>query len=164
MSTTATSNAIEATTFQQSLLALLSEAFGTSGAPSSMFLDSVSAGLLPTVSSLSAEQASRAVAPGRTTIAAQCGHVLFLLQLFAAAERGESPEADWAGSWSRATVTAVEWKALQAELRALWGSVAERLRGKDGWPEARVQTAMLLLTHCTYHVGAIRQLMLQVAE
>jgi hypothetical protein len=38
----------------------------------------------------------------------------------------------------------------------------ERLKVRDDWPEAAVAASMMLLAHCAYHVGEIRQRLLWV--
>jgi hypothetical protein len=49
---------------------------------------------------LTAEAASAGGESAETTIAAHCGHILFLLNFFAAIERGETITPDWESSWA----------------------------------------------------------------
>jgi hypothetical protein len=149
--------------FAQSFFTLLAEAFGVAGTPDGYFLDSGHSGLLGTIAQLSAETASASRGLEDSSIAAHCGHVLFLLRFFAAFERGETPEADWAGSWRTRQVDEAAWKQLQAELRAAYDEVVARMQARPEWPEPAIGACMLLLAHCAYHTGEIRQRLLWVA-
>jgi hypothetical protein len=70
---------------------LLAETLGVADTPHGRILDNGQSGLLGTINTLSAEVASAAPTPDQATIASHCGHILFLLQYFAAYERGETP-------------------------------------------------------------------------
>ena len=98
---------------------LLAEGFGVSDSAIGYFLDDGQSGLLGTIDRLTAATASAGLRPENATIAAHSNHVLFLLDLFMADERGEQPSADWAGSWTVQTVDAAAWDALRANVRAL---------------------------------------------
>lgn len=149
--------------FAQSFFTLLAEAFGVAGTPDGYFLDSGQAGLLGAIAPLSAATASASRGADDSSIAAHCGHVLFLLRFFAAFERGETPEADWPGSWQTREVDQVAWIQLQSDLRAAYDEVVSRMRARAEWPEPAIGACMLLLAHCAYHVGEIRQRLLWVA-
>src|SRR5689334_12785151 len=97
---------INAEDFKSPLLTLLAEGFGVSDSPNGFFLDDGQAGLLGTIDKLSAATASAGLRPENATIAAHTNHVLFILDLFTAYERGEPFNADWAGSWHVQTVDA----------------------------------------------------------
>src|SRR5262245_62215734 len=97
---------------------LLAETLGVADTPNGRILDTGQSGLLGTIDTLSAEVASAAPTPEQATIASHCGHVLFLLQYFAAYERGETPTPDWASSWATRVVDEAAWLALRQELRA----------------------------------------------
>ena len=143
---------------------LLAETLGVADTPHGRILDNGQSGLLGTINTLSAEVASAAPTPDQATIASHCGHILFLLQYFAAYERGETPEANWAGSWAIRTVDDAAWLALRQELQTTYDNLMERLKVRDTWPEAAVAASMMLLAHCAYHVGEIRQRLLWVAQ
>jgi hypothetical protein len=143
---------------------LLAETFGVADTPHGYILDTGQSGLLGTIDSLSAEAASAARGPEHATIASHCGHVLFLLQYFAAYERGETPAADWAGSWATRVVDDAAWQALRQELRTTYDAVMARLQARDDWPEAAIAASLMLLAHCAYHVGEIRQRLLWVTS
>lgn len=148
--------------FRPWALTLLAEVFGVADPASSYILDSGRDGLLGTIDTLSAEVASRAPTPDQATIASHCGHILFLVNYFAAYERGETPEADWPGSWSIRVVDEIAWQALRSDLRHAYVNLVARLEDRTEWPDAAVSALMLLLTHAAYHVGEIRQRLLWV--
>lgn len=148
---------MEANSFSRPFLTLLEDALGVSAAPSGYLLDTGHAGLLGTDDALPAAAASASRGPDEPSIAAHCGHILHLLDFFSAHERGETPAPDWAGRWAVQTVDAAAWTALRAALRAAYQDLVTRLQSRRPWPEQAVGPAMLLLTHCAYHVGEIRQ-------
>jgi len=55
-----------------------------------------------------------------------------------------------------------QWQALQHELQAGYTTLVARLRARETWPDEALGAAMLLLAHCAYHVGEIRQRLLWV--
>jgi hypothetical protein len=154
---------IQTTTFTQPFFVLFAEAFGVSDLPSGYFLDTGQSGLLGTINTLSAEVASAARAPEEATIAAHCGHILFLLRFFAAYERGETPTPDWPGSWTTRVVDDAQWSALRHELKTAYETIVTRLQARESWPDEAVGASMMLLAHCAYHVGEIRQRLTWVA-
>lgn len=154
---------IPTATFTQSFFELFAEAFGVSTAPSGYFLDTGQSGLLGTINTLNTEVASATRSPEEATIAAHCGHILFLLQFFEAYERGETPNPDWAGSWTTRIVDDAAWHALRRELQTTYTSVVTRLQERETWPDEAIGASMMLLAHCAYHVGEIRQRLLWVA-
>jgi hypothetical protein len=149
---------IDTAVFKRSLGSLLAEAFGVSPAAHGFFLDSGSAGLLGTIAGLSAETASATLSAGEETIAAHCGHLLYVLELFDGYERGEQPAPDWEGSWSTSKVDEAAWESLRTELRAGYERAAAQLAARDAWPEPAVGAWMMLLGHVSYHVGVIHKL------
>ena len=148
---------IPTTAFTQSFFTLFAETFGVSEMPSGYFLETGQSGLLGTINTLSAEDASAARTPDEGTIAAHCGHILFLLKFFAAYERGETPTPDWQGSWTTRIVDDVTWPALRHELQHTYDALVTRLQTREMWPDEAVGASLMLLAHCAYHVGEIRQ-------
>ena len=143
--------------FTEPFFTFFAETFGVSPSPSGYFLDTGRSGLLGTINQLTAGAASAGGESGEITIAAHCGHILFLLNFFAAAERGETIAPDWESSWATRVVNDQEWQSLRESLHTAYEDFVARLKARDPWPEEAVGPAMLLLVHCTYHVGEIRQ-------
>lgn len=144
--------------FKNPLLMLLAEAFGVSDAANGFFMDDGHSGLLGTLDGLTAVTASARLRPVNATIAAHTNHVLFLLDLFMAYERGEQPSHDWEGSWKVQLVDDAAWDALRADVRARYGEVTGALRARTDWPEQAVSVAIMLLAHVAYHTGEIKQI------
>jgi len=154
---------IQTTDFTKWLRILLAETFGVADTADAYFLDSGQSGLLGTINALSAELASAAPTPEQGTIASHSGHVLFLLRLFDAYEHGQTPTPDWEGSWSTRVVDDAAWQALRDDLQAAYDSVMADVQTNDSWPEPRLAAAMMLVAHCAYHVGEVRQRLLWVS-
>jgi hypothetical protein len=145
--------------FKNSLLTFFAEIFGVSESEHGFILDDGQSGIVGTLMKLTAAQASAADPAGQATIAGHTGHVLWQLQFFAAHERGENPAPDWAASWSVREVDNAAWDTLRSELRTTYDGVVERLRAREEWHAQVVGASMMLLAHCAYHTGEIRQRM-----
>jgi hypothetical protein len=148
--------------FTKWLTLMLAETFGVSQAPFGFVLDAPHAGLFGTIDTLSAPLVSYSPVPGQPTIAAHCNHMLSALRLFEAYERKQTPEPDWPATWSMHVVDEVDWNTLRRELQEAYHSVVTGLEDHDRWPEPRVAAALILLTHCAYHVGQIKQLLTSI--
>lgn len=150
---------IESNDFRKWFGILFAEAFGVADTESGYFLDSGRAGLLGTIDQVDAQTASAALKPGNATIASHCGHVLFILHFFTAHSRGETPTADWPGSWTTREVDDAAWATLRGDVRREYETIQRWLQHNERWDEAPVAALMILLTHCAYHVGEVRQLL-----
>jgi hypothetical protein len=154
---------IETADFTSSFFGLLAETFGVAETPHGFILDTGQSGLLGTVNTLSAEVASAARSAEDATIAGHCGHVLFLLRLFIAYEEdGQQPHPDWPSSWSTRVVDAAAWETLRGELQAAYTTLVARFQARQTWDRPVVGAALMLLAHCAYHVGEIRQRLIWV--
>jgi hypothetical protein len=131
--------------FKNSLLTFFAEIFGVSESEHGFILDDGQSGIVGTLMKLTAAQASAADPAGQATIAAH--------------ERGENPAPDWAASWSVREVDNAAWDTLRSELRTTYDGVVERLRAREEWHAQVVGASMMLLAHCAYHTGEIRQRM-----
>jgi hypothetical protein len=150
---------IDVAGFKNNLLTLLPEAFGVSDAPNGYMLDDGHAGLLGTLEQVDAATASAGLRPQNATVAAHTNHILLLLDLFVAYDHGEQPQADWEGSWKVQQVDAAAWDALRARVRAQYEVAIERIQERTEWPPEAVGGAIILLTHVSYHLGEIKQLL-----
>ncbi|MCC7433605.1 MAG: DinB family protein [Methanoregulaceae archaeon] len=116
-------------------------------------------GLLQLLEGLSAEAASRQVAPGLNSCAAHAYHVNYILSLTNGFIRGENPTPDWESSWSRQAFEESEWKDLRDSIRREYAGVLAFLSSNPEWPsEDWLKGAMALIPHMAYHAGSIRQL------
>jgi hypothetical protein len=119
-------------------------------------------GLLPTLEHLDAVTASRTNAVVRSSIAAHCEHLRYVLEVMNAWAQGERPEMDWAQSWQHLTVSPEAWNDLQSAIRDERNKLEAALRGRTEWTQRFAQLAINNVAHIAYHVGAIRQLLLHV--
>jgi hypothetical protein len=150
---------IKGEVFQQSLLTLLPEVFGVTDAPHGYILDNGQSGLLGTLDQVNAATASARLRPGNETVASHTNHVLFIVNLHNAFERGEHPQADWAGSWTNQVVDDDAWGRLRTDLRAAYTTAISRLEQRLEWPDDGVGAYIMLVAHCAYHLGEIRQIL-----
>jgi len=154
---------IEKGTLTKAALALYDEAYLEAPNPKgTWFTDNrPKCGILGTVESLSAAEASKTPTPGDPlTIASHVGHLRFALDLANRAARGENPyaNANWARSWDTRSVAEAEWKILLAGLRAQYEAFREILASGKAWEDEEFMTGTLgLIAHGAWHLGAIRQ-------
>lgn len=144
---------IQVEDFKGALKALLAETFGALPSNAGYFLDSGRDGFLTALENVSAEIASQSIHPGNATIAAHCEHVNFILDVV------RNPEIDWAGSWHISTVNEAEWQAVRATLRQRYEALVNAIDTMPEWNGNYVGGALILLTHCAYHLGEVRQML-----
>jgi hypothetical protein len=119
-------------------------------------------GLHRQLESISAATASQQAIPGKPTIAAHVDHVHFGLSLLTRWLSGEEnpwADADWNGSWRRATVTEEQWRALRNNLRKEADTWQRAVAGRTDWDDLSAAGALSTIGHTAYHLGAIRQVL-----
>jgi hypothetical protein len=159
-----TQTTIQTADFTKWLTTLLTETFGVSDSPHSYMLDDGKSGLIGAITQLSAETASTSRNADHNPIASHCGHVLFLLEIYNAFARGETPEIDWEKSWKVGKVNEQEWDKLRGDLQREFDALITGIPASDQWPEPRLSASLIILAHCAYHVGEVRQLLAWVAS
>ena len=155
----------------EGILDILREAVeGGAAGEGTAFLDGTKAdgsgnhGLLATLDSLSAEEASRDIYG--TSIAGQARHTAFHMEVMVRWEQGgERGPFDWKGSFLPAEVTPDEWQALRARVREAYTGLVLFVRTQKEKPLDGDMAGGLAgaAAHVAYHLGAMRQ-MLKVAE
>ena len=137
---------------------MLREGFDGAPGPWTYFTDTaVGTGVLSTIDSLTAAQASQAGGPGHTTIAGHVHHLESSVTVTTRALRGEAVSRDRSRSW---TVTAVDdagWESLRASLRRAYQDLVVAVGMRSTWDEDTIGTAFGAIAHAAYHLGAIRQ-------
>ncbi len=119
-------------------------------------------GLFGTLASVSADEASRPPAPGRSTIAGHAAHLRFSLEVARRFLGGDRGPFEWEQSWATRSVDDAAWAELRAGLRQEYDAFRRALdeAGELDW--------LLLsgmfggLAHVAYHLGAIRQMILEL--
>jgi hypothetical protein len=127
---------------------------------SGFVLNSGDIGLLRSLASLSAEDASRST-NGGATIAAHAQHVRYGLSLMNRwAAQGGNPFADarWDEAWTISAVGDREWAGIReglAEEARRWLGV---LRAPREVADVELTGMLASVAHLAYHLGAIRQI------
>ncbi|MEJ7838956.1 MAG: hypothetical protein WKF81_09075 [Thermomicrobiales bacterium] len=149
------SDQISADAVRSAVLGGLEEAFES---VHGYFLDKGTS-LFETLSQVTAGEASQASASSVGTLAAQVDHATFYLtEAIRFAQEGPGgAHADWAGSWSRTTVTDAEWDDLRANLRSEYSRMQDLVRSNPVWNEMTIGGCIATIAHSAYHLGEIRQ-------
>ncbi|MEP6691091.1 MAG: hypothetical protein ABJD07_08030 [Gemmatimonadaceae bacterium] len=123
-------------------------------------LNSGDAGLLRSLDTLSAADASRGVNDG-ATIAAHAQHLRYGLSLMNRwASEGGSPFADatWDEAWKTTTVDDKQWQDIRAGLRDETRRWLEAVGSPRECTTAELSGMIGSVAHLAYHLGAIRQI------
>jgi hypothetical protein len=140
------------------LLACLEEAFEN---VRGIYLDRGTS-LFETIADVSAAEASRGVADGRATIAAHVEHVRFYLYVLDDVMRTRTlVKVDWRAIWqSVGVVTPEQWTQQKARLRESYERVVSTISSYDPLHgEHGLASALAVVAHSAYHLGAIRQIL-----
>ncbi len=111
-----------------------------------------------TLSAIDADQASRPIVAGGTSIAAQTAHTAYYVELLEAGMTGEEPASDWPGSFQPAVVDDEAWVALRGRLQASLARFRALVTSDLAWDEQRLGDALGVLAHTAYHLGSVRQM------
>jgi hypothetical protein len=144
---------------QTALLALLNELADGPAPQAAFVLNPGDRGLLRSLDTLSAAEAS-ASAGGESTIAAHVDHLRYGFQLMNRWSKGESPfaDADYSASWRRTVVTDEEWKRLRGSLRSEVEQWRAAIRQPRELTEEERTGMVSSVVHLAYHIGAMRQM------
>lgn len=154
MSDIATTKTIPFETFRESLLFALDETFDN---VKGMYLDPGDS-LYRTLEGISAEQASRPVGTGCSSIAAQVNHLSFYIDLGCRYMQGENPgKQDWDATWAITEVNDDEWAAMKQQLRERHQTLLALINEDPKEADADfVGGAFGMVAHTAYHLGQIR--------
>jgi hypothetical protein len=140
---------------------LLREAFAGPPGPWSYFTDNRrGVGLLFTLESISAEEASLPSGPGGSTIAGQVNHVQSSLAASIGLMKKENSVRDRTGTWTVTRVSDSEWSSLQRQLREQYERSLQTIQTRTDWDEDSLGAALGAVTHVAYHLGSVRQRLL----
>jgi hypothetical protein len=123
-------------------------------------LNSGDVGLLRSLDTLSADDASRSV-HGGATIAAHAQHVRFGLSLMNRwASEGGDPFADakWDAAWKTSRVNDDEWAEIRGGLRDEAHGWLDVLGSPRDVSSVELSGMIASIAHLAYHLGAIRQI------
>lgn len=117
------------------------------------------AGWAQSLAAVSAAEASRPIAPGGTSIAAQTAHAAYYLEAFEAIVHGRPERADWPASFHPAEVDEAAWTQQKERFFGAAARVRELIRGNSDWQPLHLGGAMANVSHLAYHLGAVRQML-----
>ena len=119
------------------------------------------ASIFETINTISSKEASKKRGDINVTIAGHIAHITFyiiVLQEYITGKRTE--KTDWNESWKTKTVNDNEWEQLKTTLHQEYKKLYAFIQSIDEWKsDDYVGGILSILAHCSYHLGAIRQLM-----
>jgi hypothetical protein len=121
-------------------------------------------GLNPTLAHIDAATASKLPAPGRSSIAAHCEHLRYVLEIVNAWVRLEKPQPDWSLAWKTSSVDAAQWEVLKAAIQTECDTLKALIGATTEWSPKLLNLLISNTSHLAYHVGAIRQIWMLVRE
>ena len=133
---------------------------GASDPAGAFILNSGDVGLLASLQTLSAEDASHSVNDG-ATIAAHAQHVRYgvsLMNRWAADGGNPFADAKWEEAWKIHEVDASAWQAIRDGLRDETGRWHHALRAPRDVTDLELAGMVGSIAHLAYHLGAIRQI------
>ena len=122
-------------------------------------------GFVDTLKGLSAEQVSTQPRPGGKPIVSHANHVLYGWELVAKALDGDPSgfaTADWSIAWKLERVDDAEWRALLERLEKAARRILDFGPNFQSWDEVMFTGMYGSAAHTAYHLGAIRQMLLDV--
>jgi hypothetical protein len=142
------------------LFDVLSELIDGSAPDAAWVLNPEDPGLLTSLNSLSAEQASVVPPGGTASIAAHVDHLRYGLELLNRLSNGDDPftDADYGASWERCTVSEAEWASRRETLRREAYAWRESISRQRDLTNSELTAIVASVAHLAYHLGAIRQI------
>lgn len=113
-----------------------------------------------TLAAIDDKQASKTWPQFEETIAGHVNHVIFYIavleEYITGARKGKT---DWAESWKVRKVDAAAWQVLKRRLEDEYAKLVLFVASVEDWEaEDHLGGVLGILAHCSYHLGAIRQL------
>jgi hypothetical protein len=149
----------------KSLRTLLKETLFRAGTGECYVINPEEPGFVDTLKSLSAAEASKPPQPGRKPVVSHANHVLYGLDLVARAVHGDMhafDNTDWSAAWKLESVTDAEWRDLVARLEKTAADIVEAGPNIKAWEPIMLTGLFAVAAHTAYHLGAIRQILLDV--
>lgn len=124
-------------------------------------------GFVDTLRSLSAERASTPPGPGRKPVVSHANHVLYGIELANRSlgdEQNVYQNADWKIAWQLESVSENEWRELVNRLEQQSELFVEQVNKPREWDEIMLTGSFSIAAHTAYHLGAIRQMLLDTTH
>jgi hypothetical protein len=157
----AVNNVIDTTSVAPALTRLFAELVeGQTGRFGGFVLNTGDIGLLRSLDTLSAADASRSVNDG-ATIAAHAQHLrygLSLMNRWASDVGNPFADAKWDEAWTISRVDDAAWEEIRNGLREETQSWLRALRSARSVEDVELTGMIASIAHLAYHIGAIRQI------
>jgi hypothetical protein len=151
----------------RSLTTLLKETLFRAGEHSGYLLNPKDPGLVDTLRGVSAEIASTPPAPGRKPVVAHSNHILYGIELANRAlsgEQGVHENADWDVAWRLESVDDAQWQELVDRIERESLLLIDLVNQAREWDEIMFTGVSAIAPHAAYHLGAIRQMLLDIEK
>ena len=151
----------------KSLQILLSETMVRADADYAFIINPLDPGMIETLKPLTAAVVSTSPGPGRKPIVSHANHVLYGWDLLVRTLQGDMtafPNADWSLAWQLEAVDDAEWKELLDRMESTAGTLLELAPRYESWNELMLTGTFASIAHNAYHLGAIRQILLDVEK
>jgi hypothetical protein len=119
-------------------------------------------GLFETLETVDASLASTSVRDGGGTVAAHLHHLWFCMRVIRQRLEGEAQPTNWDEEWSVREVSDAAWLELRARLRDEYDRTSRWLEGAQVPSQRNLELAMDGIAHAAYHVGAVRQILVNL--
>lgn len=148
------SDTVSGSVYREAFLTILEETFES---VQGMYLDKGDS-LFETLADVSAQEASRAIGPTCSSIAAQVTHLIYFFDVGLQYAAGNPPEhVDWSRAWETTTVTDAEWSDLNNQLRDRYQQWIAMVKATDKLDGDMIAGGFNMAAHSAYHLGEIRQ-------
>ena len=151
----------------RSLTTLLNETLFCAGEHSGYLLNPKDPGLVDTLRGISAKVASTPPKPGRTPIVSHSNHMLYGIELANRALSGETgvyESADWDVAWRLETIDDQPWEELIDRTERESQLLIDLVNQRRDWDETTFTGVSAIAPHTAYHLGAIRQMLLDIGK
>jgi uncharacterized protein len=119
-------------------------------------------GLFETLETVNAETASRSVRANGSTVAAHLHHLWFCMRVIRERLEGDPLQANWDEEWAVRTVDDTAWATLRMNLRDEYERTLTWLETTHEPANAHLEMVMDDIAHAAYHVGAARQILVNL--
>ncbi len=121
-------------------------------------------GLFSTLKQIDAAIASKIPAPGRSSIAAHCEHLRYVITIVNAWTKLEKPQPDWSLAWKTSSLDAAQWEALKTAIQTECETLKALINASTEWSPKLLNLLISNTSHIAYHIGAIRQIWMLVRQ
>lgn len=151
----------------RALTALLKETLFRADPRYGYLLNSGDSGFVETLKPITATQASALPGEDRRPIVSHANHILYSIELANRALNGDSSaylNADWSAAWELESVDDQQWQQLKVRCEQEAHLLIEHINQPQEWTELTLTGSLSIPAHVAYHLGSIRQILLDVTK